>query len=309
MILNNEIFKKTGEINPQVKKASIFSGDGQNDSDNDGLPDWQESLWRTDKNNPDTDGDGTKDGEEIKQSRDPLKKGPDDKISPSALTADSEIGNSMTENFGVKIFSDYMSAKGSFDAMLSQSEKNNLTDSWMSDLSSFQEKEKTGSVYKIGDIIISQDNSAVAIKKYGNEMGTIINKYLKPIPVSEHEISVFQSSLENENEAELQKLSGRIDAYSGIMKEGLLLEVPESIALLHLSLINGFVGVADGLKKMKIIFNDPIAGMAGFDQYRESSLTFSTAINDLNNFFESKKIFFDKKENGYVFKQITEGLL
>jgi hypothetical protein len=43
------------------------------DGDKDGLPDWQEMLYSTDKNKADTDNDGTNDIEEIKNNRDPLK--------------------------------------------------------------------------------------------------------------------------------------------------------------------------------------------------------------------------------------------
>ena len=51
------------------------------DTDGDGLKDWEELLWKTDPNKMDTDGDGTPDGEEINLGRNPLKAGPNDKIS------------------------------------------------------------------------------------------------------------------------------------------------------------------------------------------------------------------------------------
>ena len=50
------------------------------DSDRDGLKDWEELLWKTDKTNADTDGDGTSDGEELALGRDPRKKGSGDKL-------------------------------------------------------------------------------------------------------------------------------------------------------------------------------------------------------------------------------------
>ncbi len=68
------------------------------DSDQDGLPDWQEVLYGTDPHKADTDGDGTPDGEEIKLNRDPLKantapKGqePNDKISPDLIANEQKI--------------------------------------------------------------------------------------------------------------------------------------------------------------------------------------------------------------------------
>lgn len=66
------------------------------DTDKDGLPDWQEVLYGTDKNKADTDSDGTNDGDEIKLDRDPLKPNtakvgqePNDKIDPN-LVADTQ---------------------------------------------------------------------------------------------------------------------------------------------------------------------------------------------------------------------------
>ncbi|MFA5934787.1 MAG: hypothetical protein WC827_02820 [Candidatus Paceibacterota bacterium] len=43
------------------------------DTDKDGLEDWQETLYGTNRNSPDTDSDGTGDGVEIENNRNPLK--------------------------------------------------------------------------------------------------------------------------------------------------------------------------------------------------------------------------------------------
>ncbi len=48
------------------------------DTDSDGLCDYDETYWNTDFKNPDTDGDGFKDGEEVLTGHDPVKAGPDD---------------------------------------------------------------------------------------------------------------------------------------------------------------------------------------------------------------------------------------
>lgn len=59
--------------NIQVPSAEV-------DSDNDGLSDAMEALYKTDPSNPDTDGDGYKDGDEVANGYDPLIKSPNDKI-------------------------------------------------------------------------------------------------------------------------------------------------------------------------------------------------------------------------------------
>ncbi len=56
------------------------------DVDNDGLSNQQESIWNSDPFNPDSDGDGFKDGEEVDSGHNPLIPGPDDLISADNLT-------------------------------------------------------------------------------------------------------------------------------------------------------------------------------------------------------------------------------
>jgi hypothetical protein len=60
--------------------ASVTLGEDETesltkDSDTDGLPDWQEDIYDTDSTNPDTDGDGFTDGNEVANGYDPLHKG------------------------------------------------------------------------------------------------------------------------------------------------------------------------------------------------------------------------------------------
>lgn len=50
------------------------------DDDEDGLKNWEEAIYRTDPRKKDSDGDGTDDGMEVAQGRDPLIPGPNDRI-------------------------------------------------------------------------------------------------------------------------------------------------------------------------------------------------------------------------------------
>ena len=68
----------------------------QGDADKDGLKYWEEALWKTDPNNPDTDGDGTSDGQEVKEGRDPNVAGPDDKLKSISILGDG--GANATNN-------------------------------------------------------------------------------------------------------------------------------------------------------------------------------------------------------------------
>ncbi len=65
-----------------------------NDSDQDGLSDEEEKMYKSDPFNRDTDGDGYSDGAEIKSGYDPLKPAPGDKI---INTDNQQTGNQVSE--------------------------------------------------------------------------------------------------------------------------------------------------------------------------------------------------------------------
>lgn len=63
-----------------------------NDADQDGLTDEEESVYGTDPNNSDTDGDGYSDGTEVSSGYDPLKPAPGDKLVKDEEVEESENG-------------------------------------------------------------------------------------------------------------------------------------------------------------------------------------------------------------------------
>jgi hypothetical protein len=70
---------------PNRSREAATNGGGRSaqdtfDADDDGLLDWEETLWQTNPQNADTDGDGVGDGEEVAARRNPLQAGPHDEL-------------------------------------------------------------------------------------------------------------------------------------------------------------------------------------------------------------------------------------
>ena len=79
------VYKLTQYVHKIANESSTYQdgsalANSDNDSDQDGLTNREESYWNTDFQNPDTDGDGFLDGEEVASGHDPSKPGPDDAI-------------------------------------------------------------------------------------------------------------------------------------------------------------------------------------------------------------------------------------
>ncbi len=118
LMLKNENAAREGNHESRefigAKKNFSRQFDFRKDSDNDGLKDWEEALWKTDPQNQDSDGDGTPDGKEVAEGRNPAVPGPDDSLS-SALSplaqnkgeeivfkADKEVTREKKETSGKK---------------------------------------------------------------------------------------------------------------------------------------------------------------------------------------------------------------
>lgn len=72
--------------------------DSTADPDHDGLINAQETLWGTDPSNPDTDGDGYTDGQEVAACHNPLVKAPNDKLSNCDPKKQSTIASTISAN-------------------------------------------------------------------------------------------------------------------------------------------------------------------------------------------------------------------
>lgn len=293
--------KKT-EIKPPFQKGESFiSGlfqKNQDDSDNDGLQDWEEILWKTDPNNPDTDGDGTPDGEEIKQSRNPLKAGPDDKLKDVKIFSQENIsgdaaGLTKTDILARDFFANFLSLYQS--GKLDEQNKKKLTESFLAEIN----QEKLPDQYKLSDIKIINDNSNTALKNYGDETARIINKY--QATVAEDEITIINRALKEESGKELQKLDSAINLYQNVSRDLLQIKIPSDMSSHHLNLINSAYNLSLALMNIKETLKDPIKGIIGLNQYKKEYLRIKQTLWNISKFFTNKEIFFSKNEEGYKF--------
>lgn len=82
----NSLPNKTISTTVNNTRGTLSFTTVDNDADHDGLTNRDESYWNTDFQNPDTDGDGFLDGEEVSSSHDPLIPAPNDLIDNKNLT-------------------------------------------------------------------------------------------------------------------------------------------------------------------------------------------------------------------------------
>ncbi len=271
------------------------------DSDNDDLKDWEEVLWHTDPHNPDTDHDGTPDGEEVKESRDPALAGPNDKITQGVVlkkflqSAEAPDLNP-TERLSQDFFAEYLAARNSGTA-LSDDQKSKLIENiaGSQDLSA----PKTN-IYGLGDVKTSPDTSAAAIRNYGNTLGSIIIK--NSTADLEGELDILQTALQNQDKAKLDELDPIIARYKEVIKESLTVNVPATAVNLQIEFLNATNDLTESISKMKIVLEDPVSTLKNLTLYSQGRSELIQAVSDFNTFFLKNGVLFAPNEYGYTFR-------
>ena len=272
----------------------------QRDNDADGLLNWEETLWGTDQNNPDSDGDGTKDGEEAKQNRNPLKSGPDDKLSTvgsgnsGAKTGSGtnvELETTETAKVGRDLFASYLEAKRLGMPLDANTQKQIIQQAFLNKSIGVEFKQ-----YAPANVIIVADSD---YKKYGNDLGLAFQAGATQNSVSE--IEILNKALTEENPVEITKLDPIISGYSAILNKLTIVATPRELVEQHLELLNSVSRVLANIKGLRLMFEDPMVGLAGVSNYYKDIESFKTAIGNIKSVFDGMGVTFGQGENGYIF--------
>ena len=262
----------------QVVSNSFLAAyqDANRDTDNDGLKDWEEILWKADPNKTDTDSDGTPDGEEIKLGRDPAIAGPNDKLKkteeeekPAAATPQT-----LTDRIAQKFAVEYLTTQGASGGNPNDFQKKSLSESLMTSLA------KDALTFKdqldARNVIINKD---VPAKSYLNELGAFLDKNF--LGLKETEIDILDNAISTSNFDGLKKLDADISAYKKAVDFLKKEKVPENYAPMHLELMNILNNTAIAASYMQMTEKDPAKGLIGLSLYFnqvERAVNFSKSI-------------------------------
>ncbi len=236
-----------------------------NDSDNDNLRDWEESVWSTDRNNPDTDGDGTQDGAEVLADRNPLVPGPKDGIKdyPAGIRADQNYDSAepYTERFSKELFARYISLKKD-DKLLDPAEQASLIEELVDEISAQNAPPKT---YTKNDLTIVPQSDRAAFQLFFDQLKQTLRGLVAEN--NTNELLVIEQSLRANSAVGFKQLVGVETKYHNAAKRMLLLPVPAEISDVYLNVINAHEKMAVALGGIQNLFNDPLQGMSSAQMY------------------------------------------
>ncbi len=290
----------TYSANPtQQLLAEALIKNSDKDSDSDGLKDWEEALWHTDPHNPDTDGDGTSDGDEVKQGRNPLVAGPHDKVTIdttikiSGTDANTNIAETETDTMARDLFTQYMELKKAGTPIDEKTQTILITNLLQN--KSLQNTHKT---YTSSDIKNITTNTATAMRNYGNRLGRIL--VADSPKASQNEIVIIEKALTSGNQSDIQQLNPIINGYNTIITNLISVTVPKNALTLHIHLINDISRVRDDIQDMSTTFNDPVKALLSMNDYRQSVSSLVSDLTQIKTYFSNNQITFTQSEYGYA---------
>ncbi|MEI7765414.1 MAG: hypothetical protein WCI93_02390 [bacterium] len=248
----------SGLVNERATVSNIL----QLDTDGDSVPDWEETLWGTDKNNKATFNSvsdsvyiaGKKKDLNIDQTKD-----------NQDLTE--------TEKFAREFFATYVAMKtagNSADAINNFSEALGQKIIYPDLIDSYTEK----------NIKINEKTDKATTTKYYNDLKKIFGGY-QAKGIGDELPIVADGITSAKAEANNNKLVTIASAYQDFAKKIMEMSVPKNLTSYHLAIANGANNTGISILGMTKISSDPIIGLSSLSQYQKYSDALVQAVNDL----------------------------
>lgn len=265
---------------PQAAAAQISTtarAIAELDSDHDGLKDWEESLWGTDYLNPDSDGDGTPDGEEVNLRRNPALAGAD-ALEPTGTPPTPnyfKTSTSTTDAAARQLFADYLALKqsGSFTPVTMQHLVNDL-------VGTIENGSQTADAFARSDLSIVAD-SQESVKVFRGAFESIIQRFAE----NSNEYDVIAEAIQNELRT-INKLDPLIASNEKALAEFASLETPLALTSSHLKFLNSFSAYIASLRDIRNITADPIRSLVGGTQITVRDQAMQDAYRDMLAVFD-----------------------
>lgn len=237
--------------------------------------------------NEDTDSDGLKDWEEIligSDPKDPKSKG-SLKAKNSAVVADLTKAPAKLEpidNVSREFFARYMELRqaGLSADKLSQEE---IASKTVGGIVLPEPK-----VYGFDEISLKTDSSKEALSRYDRELKGIFIKHGTQI---RNEALIAKEAQEKENPEILKEIDPLILSYENIIKDLLKIQSPQVMSILHLDLINSMSSVLFVTQSLRKSDIDPLLGAQAVAYYLESAQSLKDSRDAIRSYYSYSGIY------------------
>ena len=260
------------------------------DSDTDGLPDWQESLYGTDPNNPESFQSGIKDGEAVAQGlvQPRVAVRPEgESTDPSSIPGTAAAPASLTDRFAQTLLQQYLASRG--ENPPTQEEIVAFVKSGVADLAT---QSASADRYGNGDVVSSSGTLVAYVAQLESAFAR------NTVQTSKNELSYFSDAVDGDNGA-LAKISDVSDAYDNIARAVIATPVPPEARQAHLSIANALVHMSEISDDMAAMKSDPVRALMGIALYEQYARGLVGAFANLNGVLSARSVSVPEGSAGY----------
>ncbi len=269
-IFENKTFSANNNVTEDSSSEKVENGDFfDQDTDGDGLYDWEEALWGTDPRQTDTDDDGVDDKKYVENKR---------KTADFDETYKPDTSNE-TETFARQLLvtANSLNKSGTF----SQSTAEQFSESVGQTLASFNIKDE----YTLANLKLSNISAQTYFDNYKKAYESLPNKDVS-------ELNVIARLITNPEDQQALEDMAKLNIFLSKFKDSLLsMEVPYNISGTHLSILNNLEKIFIIVSESKNLETDALKAMSYFSKYDKYS-------DQLDQDFASLELYF--KQNGII---------
>ncbi|MCI0597816.1 hypothetical protein L0Y34_01965 [Candidatus Parcubacteria bacterium] len=295
---------------PEIVSAGatqeLLKAYAKQDTDADGLFDWQEKLYGSDLANPNSLDPALTDKEAV----DSGKVKPKFVSDQEALPLDEEIPGipveegTLTERFGRQLFESYL-----VNQTLGPPTEEELLTFVESSIEELYSVDVAEPRYGTGDLSVVPGGEA-ALLTYASQVEAV-GETSGQSGVVKSEIEYFADALYRSDASALQKVRAIGDTYQRLAEAYIRVPVPSEASLSHLKLANTLHRMGEVVSDMALFNEDPMRGLVGLGGYEAAAYEMADAFSGMHGVFTNVGVVIASGEPGYLFyllmQTATEG--
>lgn len=256
-----EIYQENGLTYSNIAIKDLIT----TDTDGDGILDWEETLYGLDPSTKETT-PGIPDSTAI------LKLKPKNEGALGNVSGDENLTE--TDKFSRELFSTVaaLNQNGTVDQATIEQLGTSLA-----------EKIKNPTIrktYTLSDLKVIKDTSTKSIRNYSDNLDNVYKKYTVKYTV----MDVLQKFIIDANSVDtsvLVELTPIVEQLQKIIDGLVNMSVPQSLASLHLDVVNGLERLVENLDDIRLYDADVIVSLVGINQYENNSVLLQSATGIL----------------------------
>jgi len=139
-------------------------------------------------------------------------------------------------------------------------------------------------------------DSAETLKLYGNTVVTILNSH--PEASFDNTLLTVGEAVDTGSSAKLASLGAIAAGYKSIVSELLAVSVPQTLAPLHLQVVNNFSRIVASYADMQVTLTDPLRGVGGLKLYQNLTDETGRLFINIAQALQRNGILFNENEPG-----------